>query len=117
MAWLLRCGGRGESDGDDRLGQVAKESGETWPEDKYDQASKVMPQPQNYPAETPEGVTPAPHGTHWGRYHQHLQPQRCWSHKTDNSGSDNAGEGIKQVSSKGSDTHSVSFHVKFMKGT
>jgi len=53
MSWLLQMQGkREEPDGDDRLGQVAKESGEALPEDKHDQASRVMPQSQNYPAET-----------------------------------------------------------------
>lgn len=37
MAWLLQMQGkRGEPDGDDRLGQVVKESGEALPEDKCD---------------------------------------------------------------------------------
>lgn len=36
MAWLLQMQGkRVEPDGDGRLGQVAKESGEALPEDKY----------------------------------------------------------------------------------
>ena len=55
---------RVEPDGDDRLGQVAKEFGEALPEDKYDRVSKTISQPRDYPTETPRGVTPAPLETH-----------------------------------------------------